>query len=42
MAPKDVPILTPQICGYVTSHGIRGFADGTEVQNLEIIQDCSI
>lgn len=34
MAPKDVLVLIPGMCDYVTSHGKRKFAD--VVENLEM------
>lgn len=38
MAPKDVHVLIPRMCGYVTSHSTRDFAGGIKVKDLEIIQ----
>lgn len=34
MIPKDVHDLIPRICGYVTSHSSRDFADVIKVEDL--------
>lgn len=36
MPPKDVHILIPRICEYITLHGNEDFANVIEVKDLEM------
>ena len=35
-SPKDIHILTPRTCGFVTLHGKKDFADVIELRTLEM------
>lgn len=36
LAPKDVPVLIPGLCCYVTVQGTRDFAGVNEIKGLEM------